>query len=467
MNNNFAIIQNLLDKHESDRIQFFPTYNRNSVCRCIAAFANNYGGDILIGVDEDRQVIGVESAEETIQTIMDVAKAVLIPEVALFTDIFAKGNQHVILITVWEGSKKPYLVDGNIYVMRGGNIKIATPRELGNILTQRVNFDRSWEREIVVGSSVDDIDMAEVQRLIDKTKYKCESPIDYLQQQGLIRAGSVTNAGIVLFGNKPDKYLPQIRVRLNVFAGDSEMIQSKVYSQNMFCMIRLIIEDLDNIYGKHIIIDRLYRKETKSYPDVALREALLNSLIHREIASNDCFVTISVYPTHTDVTNKGGLMNGITVSSLKKEHMSVLRNPDIAYFAYLNELIEMAGSGTLRMISDCTKNSFPVPKWTVSVNSVKVTFVGVKSKTDKPIMFKSDDFLANYTSEKKDEVRNVVNFMKKNGGKAKTKDIEAIVQKSLPSIRRLTKLMVSEGIIVYIGSTREGSYYLTDNEEVK
>lgn len=464
MNSDFTIIQNLLDKKESERLQFFSKYTPNSICKCIAALANGSGGDILIGIRDDGTIIGVESADDIIQHFTSDVKNVLVPEVALYADVFSKNNLQVILISVWEGSKKPYLFDNNIYVFRGGSVKTADPKDVSCLLSQRTDSDRNWEREIVVGSSVEDIDMDEVKALIEKTRHQSSSSIDFLQQQGLVRAGSVTNAGIILFGKNPDKYLPQIRARLNVFTGIFELAYSKVYSDNLFKMVHAIMDDLNGVYGDRILIDGLYRKNVKAYPEVALREALLNALIHREIASPDCFVTISVYPTHTDVVNKGGLMQGITISSLKKEHMSVLRNPDIAYFAFLNGLIEMAGSGTLRMIADCSANSFSAPKWTVQKDAVKVSFVGIRSKTSKPTLIKTDEFLANQTSEKRDEVRKVLNYMIKNGGKATTKDIEMIVNKSLPTVKRLIKLMVFEGLIVYMGTNREGSYYLTDSE---
>lgn len=463
MNSNFAIIQNLLDKKESERLQFFSEYNPKSISKCIVAMANSSGGDILVGISDDGKIVGVKLAEDIIQHFESDIKNVIVPEVALYADVFSKQNLQVILISVWEGSKKPYLFDNNIYVLRGGIIKIASPRDLNSLLNQRIVSDRNWEREIVVGSSIEDIDLTEIEQLIKKTKCQGSSPIGFLQQQGLMRAGSITNAGIVLFGKNPDKYLPQIRVRLNVFTGTSELADSKVYSHNLFKTVRSIIEDLDNVYGSRILIDGLYRKEVKAYPKVALREALLNALIHREIASPDCYVTVSVYPTHTDVVNKGTLMQGVTINSLKKEHMSILRNPDIAYFAYLNGLIEMAGSGTLRMIADCSENSFSAPKWTVKDDAVKVTFVGVRSKIGKPTLIKSDEFLVNQTSEKRDEVRKVLNYMLKNEGKATTKEIETVINKSLPTVKRLIKLMMSEGLMVYMGTNREGKYYLTDN----
>lgn len=83
---------------------------------------------------------------------------------------------------------------------------------------------------------------------------------------------------------------------------------------------------------------------------------------------------ISIFSNRTEISNYGGLPEGIAVKDLKTEHHSILRNPDIAHMCFIRKYIEMLGSGTLRMIKDCKVNGFKMPKWSDEKNVTTVIF---------------------------------------------------------------------------------------------
>jgi ATP-dependent DNA helicase RecG len=127
-------------------------------------------------------------------------------------------------------------------------------------------------------------------------------------------------------------------------------------------------------FGKSIIVDGVLRTEKLHYPLLAIREGLLNAMVHRDYNSVNGFLQISIFTDRTEIANYGGLPEGITIRDLKREHNSVLRNPDIAQICFIRKYIEMLVSGTLRMINDCKKNNFKTPVWTDKEDITTVTF---------------------------------------------------------------------------------------------
>src|SRR5690606_36931557 len=101
--------------------------------------------------------------------------------------------------------------------------------------------------------------------------------------------------------------------------------------------------------------------EKSNYPQLAIREALMNAIVHRDYNSVNSFVQVDVFSNRTEISNYGRLPKGIKISDLKREHNSILRNPDIAQMCFTRKYIEMLGSGTLRMIDDCKVNGFKTP----------------------------------------------------------------------------------------------------------
>jgi ATP-dependent DNA helicase RecG len=117
------------------------------------------------------------------------------------------------------------------------------------------------------------------------------------------------------------------------------------------------------------------RSERLLYPPMAIREGVMNALIHRDYSRSGT-ITISIQPTGIQITNPGGLPDGLKPSDLKRDHPSVPRNPDIAHVCYLRKLIEKIGRGTQRIVEDCRAAKIKEPKWETSPLQTSLTFFG-------------------------------------------------------------------------------------------
>ncbi len=126
-------------------------------------------------------------------------------------------------------------------------------------------------------------------------------------------------------------------------------------------------EETENIIKQLISvryeINDFYRKDIWDYPISALREVVLNALIHRDYFNIANFILIKVYDDRIWFHNPGGLTEGITIGELKEQHGSFLRNPLIAKVFYLAGLIEQYGSGTVRMVEWMKEAGLPEPEY--------------------------------------------------------------------------------------------------------
>ena len=111
------------------------------------------------------------------------------------------------------------------------------------------------------------------------------------------------------------------------------------------------------VYPKRQTISGLKRNEEYSYPYLAIREGILNAIVHRDYTENNQ-IYIDIYADRLEIVNPGTFPEGITIRSLFKSHQSIVRNPDIAHCCLVRKYVEIMGSGTLRMISECKRLGF-------------------------------------------------------------------------------------------------------------
>ena len=160
-----------------------------------------------------------------------------------------------------------------------------------------------------------------------------------------------------------------------------------------------------------------------------------------------------IYSDNIQISNYGSLLNGITVDSLMKEHLSILRNPDIANICYLCGYIETAGSGTLRILNECQLSDINV-KWTEDSCILTIKLDGIKHlknerTNDNPIR------LSNIEQQK--TLDSIIVFISHNPG-CKLHDVQSNIGKSTATIKRYIQLLKENGIITYEGSLKTGGY---------
>lgn len=490
MENSF-IIENLLQQKESVRLEFKAEPDAAAIAKAITAFINTQGGDLVVGVHDNKRVVGVENAQKQAIAIQNYLVKSIKPVAPISVQVIAYRKKDVILISVWEGAKKPYQYQGVIYNRTGLSTKNTTPLKLNSLISQRKKADFHWERMPVLSAEISDLDSAEIKKTIKLYKeYKKDARItdveDFLIQTGLMQNGNITNACMVLFGKSPMRFIPQSKIRLTLYPSKNSgnhFIDDKMFEGNVFKNIAGIFNYLEIVYGKSLSVNGILRTDKSNYPVVALREGVLNAIVHRDYNSVKGFLQISIYADRTEISNYGGLPEGITLPDLRIEHNSVLRNPDIALMCFIQKYIEMLGSGTLRMIKDCRENKFKPPVWKQKENITTVVFPGVshhkkvegviKGVTEgvsKIMQLKVEGVIEGVTEgvtgDVKDKFIKILLLLYKEGG-IRTMDIETKIEIPAKSVERYVRQLKEAGLIQFKGAPRTGGYYLTKSTERK
>ncbi len=488
MENSF-IIENLLQQKEGVRLEFKASPSIDAIAKSITSFINTQGGDLVVGIDDNKNVLGIKNAQQQSVTLQNTLVELIKPTAPISVQVINYKKKEVILISVWEGAKKPYQYKGVIYNRIGRVTKTTSPEKLTNLISQRKKADYHWERMPLLGSELTDLDTAEIKQTIklyreyNKTA-KIEEVEDFLMHVGLLQNGNITNACMVLFGKNPIRFIPQSRIRLTLYpskTAGNQFIDDKMFEGNIFKNITAIFEYLDIVYGKNLTVKGLLRMDKPNYPEMALREGVLNAIVHRDYNSVKGFLQISIYSNRTEISNYGALPDGITVADLKVEHNSVLRNPDIAQICFYRRYIEMLGTGTQRMIRDCKENKFKVPEWKQGENITTVIFPNVAhNRIDKSI----DDAVSGAVNDAvNDAVKkgligavndvvsggliDIVKAISSSDVGITINELVANIDKSHRTIQRYIQLLKTLELIEFKGAAKTGKYYLTAQAERK
>ncbi|MDR1180461.1 MAG: putative DNA binding domain-containing protein [Bacteroidales bacterium] len=471
MESNDLIIKNLLQQTANDRIEIKTNATLDAIAKTITAFINGRGGDLLLGVDENKKILGLDNAQQYTIEILDYLTKNIVPTAPVSVNLIHYNSKPLILIGVWEGANKPYSYRLKIYNRSNGRNIIAGNRVVTQLIENRKAADSNWERMSALAVELSDLDLYEIKKTIDiviegNPDKKFADEEDFLIQHGLMLNGNLTNAGVLLFGKNPARFIPQSKIRLTVYPdrkSTNVFLEDKYFDGHIFSNITNIFNYLDALFGKTIRVDGLLRTEKKNYPELALREGILNAIVHRDYHSFKGFMHISAYADRTEISNYGGLPDGISIADLKKEHPSILRNPDIANICFVRKYIEMAGSGSIRMLADCKKNGFKMPVWKEANNILTLTFPDVFHAKSEGASEGANLDIEGISGNVKVELLKIYSFIKENPS-AKVSDIQTYINKSNATVERYLKILKDNRLISFIGSRNNkiGGYKIVD-----
>jgi len=189
----------------------------------------------------------------------------------------------------------------------------------------------------------------------------------------------LTRAAVVLFGRRVSPEFPQCTLRLARFRGidKTEFLDHRQLQGNAFLMLdeamHFILRNIP-IAGR-IEPGRLERIDTPLYPTLALREALVNAICHRDYTIIGGSINVAIYDNRLEVISVGLLPPGITVADLKRTHLSHPRNPTIAKVLFRRGLVEEWGRGTQKIVDWCVEAGQPEPEFEEGAGAVTVRFL--------------------------------------------------------------------------------------------
>ena len=479
---NLNYIEDLLSRKESTTLEFKRSATKEVVAEILCSFLNRDGGQLIVGVEEGRSIVGFKDAVKKSKQIQTYVVSSIIPEPAVSVDIQKVEGVNVVVFTVWKGINQPYIYKGRVYLRVANETRQSTSQELAAIIRRSSSSSERWETKSAIEVEIEDIDLTEVRNCIsDVNNTGRESnipddPLQFLSKYNLYKNGDFTNAAVILFGLKPVMFFPQVRVRLSVFQTDKtgdKILYDKLFEDNLFKSLRQITDFFDLAFGVSSSFDKSgwKRLDKLEFPRLAIREALLNAFIHRDYSSFSSSIAINIYPDRLEINSYGSLPNGITVESLSEDHLSIPVNPTIAHIFFLRNWIEKIGIGTVKMIANCKELGFKAPEWKVNDNSVSVIFPdvvipfkinegineGITLLLDKPKNKGINEGLSEGLKESIIEILRVIDKERS----IRASSIAEVLDKPYKTIERHIKLLKEIGAIDYIGSKRTGGYEIT------
>lgn len=355
-----------------------------ALAESICGMLNQQGGTIVVGVARGGRLDGVADPEQRIQQLHDYVASHMHPRPLFSATIHDRSGKPVLIIDVPQGADKPYSLNRAIYVRVGASTLRADAETSTRLVqSQAIQLDR-WEQEPVPGFEMPDCDESELiaaRREIVQVgrmgKDVAEDDVEFLRQLRLMPGGQFTNAALVLFARQPLVWAPGLAVRIVSYAADKlGPIANEVLVAGP--AVRVLQQAITTIqqrtgYSARFERDRLRRIDQPSYALFALREGLVNALVHRDYTVVGGGTLVEVYPDRLTIRNPGRLPEGWQPADLRKEHPSIPGNPDIARVFYYRELMEQLGMGTQKLIEECKRLGAKAPVWTTQHSTVSLT----------------------------------------------------------------------------------------------
>lgn len=365
-------------QYESERIEY-KSQLVDDIYKEVIAFANTDGGVIYIGVDDQGNVTGIEHVDETYTRLTNGIRDAIQPDVTMFVRYILQDNQ-VIRIEVGEGSYKPYYLKGKglkpngVYVRQGATCVQASPEQIRQMIKDSDGDVFEDMRSLRQELTFDEAEAA-------FGRYKVEFAEDKYIALGLrnIHDDQYTNLALILSDQC------QHTTKIAVF-GDTENTifkDAKEFGGSLF-------KQLDDSYSYLALCNRtaatfkgLERIEKPDYPEEAIREGLLNALVHRDYSYSGSII-INVNEACMEFISIGGLLPGLSAEDIRSG-ISQPRNRKLAEIFHRLRLIESYGTG-IRKIYALYKDCPAQPRIEVTHNTFKLVLPNmnaVPAKTEK------------------------------------------------------------------------------------
>lgn len=324
----------------------------------VAAILNKHRkGELYFGVRNDGTVLGQDVSERTLREVSRTLSERIEPRVYPKVERVRLAGKDCIRAR-FSGNDAPYLAFGRAYIRVGDEDRQLSARELEKMFLSRNRDHARWESELSE-RKISDIDAASIRRavkkgrLVGRVNFEFGSVRGTLNKLKLLRNGRLLKAGEALFCNDNS-----LKVQAAVFAGTDRttFLDIKQFEGTLFSLLDKAETYIKEHIDWRVKFGKLEREEIPEIPMDALREALVNSLCHRDfkmLKGNE----VAVFKDRVEIYNPGEFPEGYTPEDfIKGEEHSIPRNPLIASVLFRTKDVEEWGSGLRRISKECAEN---------------------------------------------------------------------------------------------------------------
>ena len=412
----------------------------------IVAFANTCDGTIYIGVNDRGEVIGVKNSDDVIERAGASIRNAIKPDVSMYVTLNVEQieNKNIVAIRVQRGVSRPYYIaekglkPSGVYIRQGNSSVPASEDYIRQMIkeTDGDSFEklRSLNQELtfdyadMIFKSAD-ISFGDIQK----------------KTLGIIGEDNLyTNLGLLL----SDQCVHTLKIA--IFEGKEKGIfkDRKEFKGSLLKQITEAFEYIDLINKTQATFEGLIRKDERDYPVEAIREALLNAVVHREY-SFGASTLINIYEDRVEFLSLGGIVSGLSLEAVMLG-VSQSRNEKLADVFYRLHLIEAYGTGIQKILLNYKNyNLKPVFKAETGAFQVILPNIHYQSKIEEKIE-KQPLVLA-------DEYKKIINFLEYE--KKTRKEIQEYIGLSQSKVITMLRELLSLGLIVKIGNGKNTKYH--------
>ena len=423
----------------------------------IIAFANCNGGRLYIGVRDNGEVVGLDDPDRVSLQVSNMVRDAIKPDVTMFLhyETIEEAGKKIVVVDIQRGTDRPYYLakkgmrPEGVYVRQGYSSVPATDTAILRMIKEtdgdRFEAMRSLNQELTFEAVKKEFELRKVEFGPQQMR-----TLKLIDQDNLY-----SNLALLL----SDQCVHTIKAA--VFQGKDQTIfkDRREFSGSLMKQMNEVYDFIDFRNQTRATIEKLRRIDVRDYPEIAVREALLNLLVHRDY-SFSASALISIYADRIEFVSIGGLMPGIELEDIM-EGISVCRNQDLANVFYRLHLIEAYGTGMEKIMKayegmkekpeiQTTKNTFKIILPNVNAKYMLENSSVWTTKTDTNSIMETEASLSE--AEEK-----ILEYVREHGVITKN-DVISLLEVSASTASRTLRKMVKNSLLRQNGKARSTNY---------
>lgn len=437
---------------EGKNIEFKRQYT-DDIKYAVLAFANTEGGTLYIGINDDGSVEGVENPDAVMLQVMNMIRDNIRPDITVAVDCSTElmENKHVVVLIIQRGVARPYYLankgirPAGVYVRQGASSVPASETAIIQMIKESSGDVYEEARSLN-----QNLTFKEAEAYFAK-KHLQFGDAQKRTLQLISADGTYSNLGMLL----SDQCISIIK--LAVFEGSKKTVfhDRKELSGSLFKQLEDAYAYINQFNYTRSEFPGLERVDTRDYPPEAVREALLNAVIHREYGIGGPTL-ISIFDDRIEFVTIGGLVKGLSLADIKLG-VSMLRNKNLANVFYRLHLIEAYGTGLLK-IDECYADCAVKPQLLATDNAFKLVLPNINFAAKRVKNYSLAD--ESKTASKKEERYQIVLELARKNSLVTRSMIEKALHVSTSTAVLVLKKMLQLGLLKKYGEGRNVSYSL-------
>lgn len=424
--------------YESETVELKEIYTAD-LKKEVIAFANTNGGVIYIGIKDNGEIIGVDNPDFIMQQISNALRDSIRPDVSMFTNItlLKDEDKFYIRLEVGQGTKKPYYLSDKglkptgVYVRSGTTSAPASEDAIRMMIKMTDGDSFETNRSLLQELRFSSLEKEMERRNLEFTQVQ-------MKNLGILTSDDLyTNMGLLVSDECKHS------IKFAVFQGTDKLVfkDRKEFTGSLFNQLIDAYKTIDFYNGTRATFQDLLRIDERDYPEDAIREALLNAIVHRDYTfSGSTF--INLYSDRLEIISLGGLVSGLSLEAAMLG-ASQPRNEKLASLFYRMKLIEAYGTGISKIMS-CYKGLQVQPKFENVEGAFRVTLPNIHAQEMGIVNEKYLPILELFENEKE----------------ITRSDIEESLGIGTTHAINILKEMLEQGLITKVGSGRQTRYVM-------